>query len=144
MIERSPGRFTRHRQDTRKGDFMVVGQAGHPMPIRASGEGPGQDDGGGAGLITEAAKPKLKRPPLYKVVLLNDDYTPMEFVVFILERFFGMGREKATQIMLAVHTRGSAVCGVYPRDVAETKSEQVNQCAQENNHPLLSQVEMAD
>jgi ATP-dependent Clp protease adaptor protein ClpS len=77
-------------------------------------------------------------------VLLNDDYTPMEFVVYILERFFGMGREKATQIMLAVHTRGSAVCGVYPRDVAETKSEQVNQCAQENNHPLLCQVEMAD
>ena len=123
---------------------MEVGQAGPPRPIRASSEGPGQDDGGGAGLITEAAKPKLKRPPLYKVVLLNDDYTPMEFVVYILERFFGMGREKATQIMLAVHTRGSAVCGVYPRDVAETKSEQVNQCAQENNHPLLSQVEMAD
>lgn len=123
---------------------MVVGQAKHPMPIRGSSEGPGQDDGGGAGLITEATKPKLKRPPLYKVLLLNDDYTPMEFVVYVLERFFGMGREKATQIMLAVHTRGSAVCGVYPRDVAETKSEQVNQCAQENNHPLLSQVEMAD
>jgi ATP-dependent Clp protease adaptor protein ClpS len=144
MIERSPDSVARHGHDTGKGDLMVIGQAKHPMPIRGSSEGPGQDDGGGAGLITEAAKPKLKRPPLYKVLLLNDDYTPMEFVVYVLERFFGMGREKATQIMLAVHTRGSAVCGVYPRDVAETKSEQVNQCAQENNHPLLSQVEMAD
>ena len=95
-------------------------------------------------LLLERTRPKLKKPPLFKVVLLNDDYTPMEFVVHVLERFFGMGREKATQIMLTVHTRGSAVCGVYPRDVAETKSEQVNQCAQENNHPLLSQVEMAD
>ena len=110
---------------------------------RLSAQGEEGDDGD-SGLAVAIDKPALKRPPLYKVVLLNDDYTPMEFVVYILERFFGMGREKATQIMLAVHTRGSAVCGVYPRDVAETKSEQVNQCAQENNHPLLSQVEMAD
>ena len=123
---------------------MVVGQAKHPMPIRGSSEGPGQDDGGGAGLITEAAKPKLKRPPLYKVLLLNDDYTPMEFVVYVLERFFGMGREKATQIMLVVHTEGAAVVGIFPRDIAETKSEQVNHYAQENNHPLMSTVELAD
>jgi Uncharacterized conserved protein len=123
---------------------MVVWQAGQSTRIWASGASPGAGDEDGAGLATQEAKPKLKRPPLYKVVLLNDDYTPMEFVVYVLERFFGMGREKATQIMLTVHTRGSAVCGVYPRDVAETKSEQVNQCAQENNHPLLSQVEMAD
>lgn len=98
----------------------------------------------GGGLATQTAKPELKRPPLYKVILLNDDYTPMEFVVHVLERFFGMNREKATQVMLAVHTTGSAVCGIFPRDVAETKSEQVNQCAQENNHPLMSTVEMAD
>ena len=97
-----------------------------------------------SGLVTETAKPKLKRPPLYKVILLNDDYTPMEFVVHVLEVFFAMNREKATQIMLTVHTQGSAVVGIFPRDIAETKSEQVNQYAQENHHPLISKVEMAD
>ena len=90
------------------------------------------------------AKPKTKRPSLYKVLLLNDDYTPMEFVVHVLERFFGMDREKATQIMLAVHTQGSAVVGIFPRDIAETKSEEVNQYAQENQHPLQSTIEMTD
>ena len=96
------------------------------------------------GLAVAPAKPALKRPPMYKVLLMNDDYTPMEFVVHVLQQFFGMNREKATQIMLAVHTMGSAVCGIFPRDVAETKSEQVNQYAQENNHPLISKVEMTD
>ena len=81
---------------------------------------------------------------MFKVILMNDDYTPMEFVVHVLEAFFGMNREKATQIMLTVHTTGSAVVGIYPRDIAETKSEQVNQYAQENQHPLLSTVEMTD
>ncbi len=90
------------------------------------------------------AKPKLKKPPMYKVILLNDDYTPMEFVVHVLEAFFDMNREKATQIMLAVHTQGSAVVGIFPRDIAETKSEQLNQYAQENQHPLVSRVEMTD
>lgn len=106
-----------------------------------------QDDEGderGTGVATETAKPKLKRPPLYKVILLNDDYTPMEFVVHVLEVFFAMNREKATQIMLTVHTQGSAVVGIFPRDIAETKSEQVNQYAQENQHPLVSKIEMAD
>jgi len=110
-------------------------------PWRAQQEGDSDDD---SGLATETAKPKLKRPPLYKVILLNDDYTPMEFVVHVLEVFFAMNREKATQIMLTVHTEGSAVVGIFPRDVAETKSEQVNQYAQENQHPLISKVEMAD
>jgi len=118
------------------------------LRVRASGadddEGrtPGRE--AGDGLAVEESKPELKRPPMYKVLLLNDDYTPMEFVVHILESFFGMNREKATQVMLAVHTTGSAVCGIFPRDVAETKSEQVNQYAQENNHPLMSTVEMTD
>ena len=75
------------------------------------------------GVITEEAKPELKRPAMFKVMLLNDDYTPMEFVVHILEKFFSMNREKATQIMLVVHTEGAAVVGIYPRDIAETKSE---------------------
>jgi ATP-dependent Clp protease adaptor protein ClpS len=81
---------------------------------------------------------------MFKVTLVNDDYTPMEFVVHVLERFFGMNREKATQIMLTVHTAGSAVVGIFPRDIAETKSEQVNQYSQENQHPLVSTVEMTD
>jgi ATP-dependent Clp protease adaptor protein ClpS len=97
-----------------------------------------------SGISTQTAKPELKRPPLYKVILLNDDYTPMEFVVHVLEVFFAMNREKATQIMLTVHTEGSAVVGIFTRDIAETKSEQVNQYAQENQHPLISTVEMAD
>jgi len=96
------------------------------------------------GTIAEIAEPELKRPPMYKVILLNDDYTPMEFVVHILESFFSMNREKATQIMLVVHSEGSSVVGIFPRDIAETKSEQVNTYAQENNHPLMSTVEMTD
>ena len=96
------------------------------------------------GVAVAEAKPKLKKPPMYKVILLNDDYTPMEFVVHVLETFFGMNREKATQVMLAVHTQGSAVVGIFPRDIAETKSEQLNEYAQENQHPLVSRVEMTD
>ena len=89
----------------------------------------------------QRAKPQLKKPPLYRVVLLNDDYTPMEFVVQVLEQFFGMGREKATQVMLAVHTQGKGVCGIYPQDIADTKASQVNQCARDSGHPLLCEVE---
>ena len=96
------------------------------------------------GTVAEIAEPELKRPPMYKVILLNDDYTPMEFVVHILESCFSMNREKATQIMLVVHSEGSAVVGIFPRDIAETKSEQVNTYAQENNHPLMSTVEITD
>lgn len=114
----------------------------------AGDEGGGGDDGMDpdreGGLATATAKPELKRPPMFKVILMNDDYTPMEFVVHILEKFFGMNREKATQIMLTVHTEGAATVGIFPRDIAETKSEQVNLYAQENNHPLISIIEMAD
>ncbi|ALP54820.1 ATP-dependent Clp protease adaptor ClpS [Candidatus Tenderia electrophaga] len=94
-------------------------------------------------LTVQEARPKLKRPPLYKVILLNDDYTPMEFVVLILESFFSMGREKATQVMLEVHTRGAGICGVFSRDVAETKVNQVNEFARENQHPLKCTMEEA-
>ncbi len=95
------------------------------------------------GLAVETSKPKLKRPPMYKVLLLNDDYTPMEFVVLVLESFFKMGREKATQIMLNVHTRGVGVCGVYTKDVAETKVAQVNEFSRSHQHPLLCALEEA-
>ena len=100
--------------------------------------------GRGADVLEAPAEPKLKKPPFYKVILLNDDYTPMEFVVEILQVFFGMNREKATQVMLAVHTTGKGTCGIFPRDIAETKSAQVNQYAQENQHPLVSEIEATD
>jgi len=95
------------------------------------------------GLALQEAKPKLKRPPQYKVLILNDDYTPMEFVVHILEDFFNMDREKATHVMLHVHTKGMGVCGVFTRDIAETKVELVNTYARENQHPLKCVMEEA-
>lgn len=98
-------------------------------------------DEGDVGLAVEQAKPKLAKPRLYQVVMLNDDYTPMEFVVQVLQLFFFMENEKATQIMLDVHNKGKAVCGVYPHDIAETKMLQVNDFAKENNHPLKCNIE---
>jgi ATP-dependent Clp protease adaptor protein ClpS len=95
------------------------------------------------GLVVEESRPELKPPPMFKVVLLNDDYTPMEFVVLVLETFFNMDRERATRVMLAVHTRGKGVCGIFSRDVAETKVAQVNEYARENQHPLLCSMEEA-
>jgi ATP-dependent Clp protease adaptor protein ClpS len=95
------------------------------------------------GAAVEEAKPKLKRPPLYRVVLLNDDYTPMEFVVEVLERFFSMSRSQATQVMLQVHTRGKGVCGVYSRDIAETRVAQVTEYARRHQHPLMCTMEEA-
>ncbi len=97
----------------------------------------------GNGLALQEARPKLKRPPLYKVIILNDDYTPMDFVVDVLERFFGMDRHKATHIMLEVHTRGKGVCGVYTHEIAETKVAQVNAYSRESQHPLLCTLEQA-
>ena len=94
------------------------------------------------GLALEEAKPKLKKPPMYKVVIMNDDFTPMEFVVHILEIFFGMNIEKATNIMLNVHTKGKGICGIYTRDVAETKVTQVNEYSKQNQHPLLCTLEI--
>ncbi len=102
-----------------------------------------EEHGDDSGLAVQPAKPKLKKPPLFKVVLLNDDYTPMEFVVLVLETFFHMNREKATQVMLHVHTRGVGVCGVYTRDVAETKVQQVNDYSRSNQHPLMCSMEEA-
>ncbi len=96
-----------------------------------------------SGLTVQEARPKLRRPPLFKVLLMNDDYTPMEFVVQVLETFFAMNREKATQIMLHVHTRGVGVCGVFTRDIAETKVLQVNDYARSHQHPLMCTMEEA-
>ena len=93
------------------------------------------------GLAVAEAKPQVKRPPLYNVVLLNDDYTPMEFVVEVLELIFGMDRQKATRIMLEVHTKGKGRCGVFTYEIAETKVAQVSSYAQQHQHPLLSTLE---
>jgi len=93
------------------------------------------------GSVLEAKRSKLAPPPLYKVLLLNDDFTPMDFVVHVLQKFFSMNREQATQIMLKVHMEGRGVCGVFPRDVAATKVEQVAAFARDNQHPLACVME---
>lgn len=110
------------------------------MPVEQDPPTNAPNDGG---VAVQEAKPKLKPPPLYRVVLLNDDYTPMEFVVEVLETFFAMDRPRATQVMLHVHTRGKGVCGVFTRDIAETKAAQVAAYARENQHPLLCDLEKA-
>ncbi len=91
--------------------------------------------------VVESAKPKLAKPPLWKVVLLNDDYTPMEFVVEVLQVFFRLDREEATVVMLHVHRKGKGVCGVFTREIAETKVAHVTQFARESKHPLLCEME---
>jgi ATP-dependent Clp protease adaptor protein ClpS len=109
---------------------------GHDMSDngRRNGEGPG------TGVIVRA-KPKTKKPSMYKVLMLNDDYTPMEFVVHTLERFFAKSRQEATRIMLHVHRRGVGICGVYTYEVAETKVTQVMDFARQNQHPLQCTLE---
>lgn len=99
-----------------------------------------EGDGGTTGVV-EKAKPKTKKPSMYKVLVLNDDYTPMEFVVHVLERFFNKNRDDATRIMLEVHRRGVGVCGVYTYEVAETKVTQVMDFARQNQHPLQCTLE---
>ena len=95
------------------------------------------------GNLLEAEKVRLKPPPMFKVMLLNDDYTPMEFVVLVLQKFFDMTRERATQVMLAVHREGIGVCGVYPKDIAATKVQQVAGFARTHQHPLQCVMEEA-
>ena len=96
-----------------------------------------------AGVLVEEARPEVKPPPLFRVVLLNDDYTPMEFVVDVLEKFFGLDRSTATRIMLEVHTQGKGVCGVFTFEIAETKVAQVTTYARDNQHPLMCTLEEA-
>ena len=112
--------------------------------IRMNGDGEDddrRDDGGGnTGVIVET-RPKTKKPSMYKVLLLNDDFTPMEFVVHVLERFFAMTTEQATEVMLSVHRRGVGICGVFPYEVAETKVTQVMDFARQHQHPLQCTLE---
>lgn len=111
-------------------------------PRNTGPRGPGQNTPGGpaTGVITKP-RAKTQKPSMYKVLLLNDDYTPMEFVVHVLERFFGKNHEEATQIMLHVHRKGVGICGVYPYEIAETKVTQVIDLARKHQHPLQCTLE---
>ncbi|MGC1271448.1 MAG: ATP-dependent Clp protease adapter ClpS [Croceibacterium sp.] len=124
-----------------------------PFPVRLADEdegggtpgGPGGGDGDGNGQVGLATRTrtKPKKPSQYKVLMLNDDYTPMEFVVLVLKRFFRMDLEQATRVMLHVHQRGVGVCGIFPYEVAETKVSQVMDFARQNQHPLQCTLEKA-
>ena len=92
-------------------------------------------------LAVQTAKPRLKRPPLYRVLLINDDYTTMEFVIQVLQNIFHLPEQKAEQVMLHVHQKGAGICGIYTREIAESKDEQVLQYAQQNKHPLQCTME---
>jgi ATP-dependent Clp protease adaptor protein ClpS len=106
-------------------------------------DGHGDGEGRGTGVAVAPAKPKLQPPPQFKVVMVNDDFTPMEFVVEVLQTFFSHSREKAMQIMLAIHQQGRATAGIYPVQIAETKAAQVNNHARKHQHPLLTVLEKA-
>jgi len=122
---------------------------GLPSPVLAAGEDEGTDNGtggtGGQGQVGLATRTRArpKKPQQYKVLMLNDDYTPMEFVVMVLKRFFRMDLEQATRVMLHVHQKGVGVCGVFPYEVAETKVNQVMDFARVNQHPLQCTLEKA-
>lgn len=94
------------------------------------------------GLALQEAKPAVKEPPMYQVVLLNDDFTPMDYVVMVLMEFFAMTNERATKVMMQVHMSGKGICGVYTREIAETKVAQVNAHARTNDYPLLCTMEL--
>ena len=129
----------------RRGCMQHLAHQGMASPPGDGGRGnDGRTDGGGEGPNTGVvvkARPKTRKPAMYKVLMLNDDYTPMEFVVHVLERFFQKTREEATRIMLHVHRRGVGVCGVFTYEVAETKVTQVMDLARQNQHPLQCTIE---
>jgi ATP-dependent Clp protease adaptor protein ClpS len=121
----------------------LVRMSGPSTPVGPGGGQTGDDDGTGFDLATET-RVRTKKPSLYRVLLLNDDYTPMEFVVYILERYFNRSREQATRIMLHVHQKGVGLCGVYTYEVAETKVAQVLDLARRHEHPLQCVMEKDD
>ena len=125
-----------------KTTFHQSGYVDWHLTSRLSVDDAGHEDDGD--IAVQTAPPQLKRPPLYVVVLMNDDYTPMDFVIEILQQYFAMNLDQATQVMLTVHYEGKGVAGVYPRDIAETKANQVNNYARSQGHPLLCQIEPKD
>ncbi len=121
---------------------MTRAVGGPMVPTRAANEGDNRPDGGNPDLgVVTKARTRTRKPAMYKVLMLNDDYTPMEFVVHVLERFFSKTREESTRIMLHVHRRGVGVCGVFTYEVAETKVTQVMDLARQNQHPLQCTIE---
>ena len=117
-----------------------------PVPLGADDNDAGKNAGGGANgdvVVATKTRTKPKKPSQYKVLMLNDDYTPMEFVVMVLKRFFSMDLEQATRVMLHVHQKGVGVCGIFPYEVAETKVNQVMDFARQNQHPLQCTLEKA-
>lgn len=112
-------------------------------PVIAQSDDESHHDSDDTGLAVQEARPKVAEPKRYMVILINDDFTPMEFVVEVLTMYFNLNEEQATRVMLNVHTKGKGVCGVFPRDIAETKVVQVNEFARENQHPLLCTMEQA-
>ena len=133
-----PGAGVKRYSVTRWTDKQILGF----MTGTTGNENPDYEDGGDSqtGLVTKT-RPKVKKPSLYRVLLLNDDYTPMEFVVHILQKYFNKGLEEATQIMLHVHQNGVGVCGTYTYEIAETKVTQVIDSARRNQHPLQCTME---
>ena len=105
--------------------------------MSANKDKPDGTDGG----LALAERTQTKKPALYRVIMLNDDYTPMEFVVYAIQKVFGYEHERASQIMLSVHTKGKGVCGIFPKEIAEMKCAEMNKLAQINEHPLLTEIE---
>jgi len=118
----------------------TVNMADQQLNIRGSNHSDDESDHE-SGLVVQESRPEVEEPKRYMVILVNDDFTPMEFVVEILRLFFNLDEEAATRIMLNVHTKGKGVCGIYPKDIAETKVVMVNEFARENEHPLLCTME---
>ena len=102
------------------------------------------DDDNQGELLVEKAKPKVKKPPMYQIVMLNDDFTPMEFVVVVLMKFFSMDYESAFSVMYTIHLMGKSVVGIFPKEIAEAKCDQVNNYSRQQNYPLLSTIEETD
>ena len=120
---------------------MISGKMARMSDDKNSGGGSGNGGNAPGTTVVTKPRPKTKKPAMYKVLMLNDDYTPMEFVVHVLERFFQKNRDEATRIMLHVHRRGVGVCGVFTYEVAETKVTQVMDLARQNQHPLQCTIE---
>lgn len=118
----------------------INGSVRKEMIVKNQSEGDSDQD---SGLMVQESRPEVAEPKRYMVILVNDDFTPMEFVVLILKEFFNLDEEAATRIMLNVHTKGKGVCGIYSKDIAETKVVMVNEFAKDNEHPLLCTMEQA-
>ena len=134
-----------HLSDPHQTGPIADATAGHAFVVAAGDDDDGKGAGGDGQVgIATRTRAKPKKPSMFKVLMLNDDYTPMEFVVLVLKRFFSMDLEQATRVMLHVHQRGVGVCGIFPYEIAETKVNQVMDFAAQNHHPLRCTLERPD